>query len=85
MIEPNWINPYVLIGCAIKRGERNFWPGPFLTKAPARGWSLERRDYLFLIPPFVRRAPGWLVRVERALEGYPPIAGGVALTLARSR
>ncbi len=83
-IEPNWINLYVLVGCALKRGERNFWPSPFLTKALARGWSLARRDYLFLIPPFVRRPPRVLIRVEQAFERYPAIAGGVALTLVRS-
>lgn len=84
VIEPNWINPYVLIGCAMKRGERNFWPRPFLAAAPARGFVLSGREYLFLIPPFVRRAPRFLVRIEQALERYPPIAGGVALTLART-
>jgi SAM-dependent methyltransferase len=84
VIEPNWINPYVLIGCAVKRGERNFWPGPFLETAPAHGWSLRSRSYLFLIPPFVRRAPRLLVRLEQAFERYPPVAGGVALTLGRT-
>ncbi len=83
VIEPNWINPYVLIGCAVKRGERNFWPQPFLREAGPRGWSLERREYLFLIPPFVRRAPRFLVRIEQAFERYPGVAGGVALTLVR--
>ena len=84
LIEPNWINPYVLIGCAVKRGERNFWPRPFLEAALERGFRLERREYLFLIPPFVRRAPELLVKIERVFERYPLIAGGVALTLSRT-
>jgi 2-polyprenyl-3-methyl-5-hydroxy-6-metoxy-1,4-benzoquinol methylase len=83
VVEPNWINPYVLIGCAVKRGERNFWPRPFLEEAGPRGWSLDHREYLFLIPPFVRRAPRFLIRIEQAFERYPWIAGGVALTLVR--
>lgn len=80
-IEPNWRNPYVLIACAVKRGERNFWPGDFLARADATGWRLRRRSFLFLIPPFVKRPHRVLVDLERALEGQPLLAGGVALSL----
>jgi 2-polyprenyl-3-methyl-5-hydroxy-6-metoxy-1,4-benzoquinol methylase len=83
-IEPNWRNPYVLIACAVKRGERNFWPGDFLAGANAAGWALQSRDFLFLIPPFVKRPPRLLVDLEKAFEHYPLLAGGVALTLVRT-
>lgn len=82
-IEPNWRNPYTFLAQAIKRGEKNFRPGPFLEIASAAGWSLANRSYLFLIPPFVKKPPRIAVRVERAFEGVPVLAGGVALTLAR--
>jgi SAM-dependent methyltransferase len=83
-IEPNWRNPYVLIACAVKRGERNFWPGDFLAGAKSAGWATRRRSFLFLIPPFVKKPPRLLVDLEKALEHYPLLAGGVALTLVRS-
>ena len=82
-IEPNWRNPYVLIGCALKRGERNFWPGPFLSQGRAGGWSCVDRSFLFLLPPFVKKPHRLLIGLERALERYPLLAGGVALTLVR--
>jgi SAM-dependent methyltransferase len=83
-IEPNWRNPYVLITCAVKRGERNFWPDDFLAGANAVGWATRSRSYLFLIPPFVKRPPRLLVDLEKTLEHHSLLAGGVALTLARS-
>ena len=82
-IEPNWRNPYVLVGCALKRGERNFWPAGFLGRADATGWSGQARDFLFLIPPFVKRPSRFLIDLERALEHNPLLAGGVTLTLIR--
>jgi SAM-dependent methyltransferase len=84
-IEPNWRNPYVLIGCAVKRGERNFWPRRFLAEAAAAGWSLRDRAFLFLVPPFWKRPPDAVIRLERVLERNPVLAGGVALTLALER
>jgi 2-polyprenyl-3-methyl-5-hydroxy-6-metoxy-1,4-benzoquinol methylase len=83
-IEPNWRNPYVLIACAVKRGERNFWPGDFIAGANAIGWTTQNRSFLFLIPPFVKRPHRLLIDLEKAFEHYPLLAGGVALTLARS-
>ena len=85
VIEPNWRNPYVLVGCAVKRGERNFWPRPFLAEAAAIGWSLRDRAFLFLVPPFWKRPPEAVIRLERLLEHNPVLAGGVALTLALER
>ena len=82
-IEPNWRNPYVLIGCALKRGERNFWPGPFLSLGEAHGWSCVDRSFLFLLPPFVKNPHRLLIGLERALERHSLLAGGVALTLVR--
>ena len=82
-VEPNWRNPYVLVGCAIKRGERNFWPAGFLAQAEDRGWSGHARSFLFLIPPFVKKPPRFLIDLEKSLERLPLLAGGVALTLVR--
>jgi 2-polyprenyl-3-methyl-5-hydroxy-6-metoxy-1,4-benzoquinol methylase len=83
-IEPNARNPYSFLSAVVRRGERNFWPREFLAHARAGGWTRESADFLFLIPPFVRRAPDALVRLERRLEGIPLLAGGIALTLARA-
>lgn len=83
-IEPNVRNPYSFLSALVRRGERNFWPAPFLSRGRARGWACRDRDYLFLIPPFVRHAPRALVELERKLERIPVLAGGVALTLART-
>lgn len=83
-IEPNWRNPYVLVGCAVKRGERNFWPAGFITRAEASGWSGRSRTFLFLIPPFVKKPSRFLIDLERALEHHSILAGGVALTLVRN-
>ena len=80
-IEPNWRNPYVLIGAAIRRGERNFWPRPFLADSRRAGWLCLESSFLFLLPPGIRRAPPWAVRLERAFEGNPVLAGGAALSL----
>lgn len=82
-IEPNWRNLYVLIGCALKRGECNFWPGPFLSQGRAHGWSCVDRSFLFLLPPFVKKPHRVLIGLERALERHSLLAGGVALTLVR--
>lgn len=83
VIEPNWRNPYVLIGCAVKRGERNFWPGPFLSRGRAQGWACVDRSFLFLLPPFVKKPPRLLIDLEKTFEKYSLLAGGVALTLVR--
>jgi 2-polyprenyl-3-methyl-5-hydroxy-6-metoxy-1,4-benzoquinol methylase len=80
-IEPNWRNPYVLVGCALKRGERNFWPASFLAHGRNRGWSFQRRSFLFLIPPFVKNPPRPLIALERNLEKFSLLGGGLALTL----
>jgi SAM-dependent methyltransferase len=83
-IEPNARNPYAFLSAVVRRGERNFWPRKFLEAARASGWAREAAGFLFLIPPFIRRAPEPLVRLERRLEGIPLLAGGIALTLARA-
>ncbi|MFN2387209.1 MAG: class I SAM-dependent methyltransferase [Thermoanaerobaculia bacterium] len=82
-IEPNARNPYSFLSAVVRRGERNFWPREFLEQARASGRAQEDAGFLFLIPPFVRRAPEVLVRLERRLEDIPLLAGGIALTLAR--
>jgi SAM-dependent methyltransferase len=82
-IEPNWRNPYAFLRATLRRGERNFWPSPFLREARALGWSSRGRSYLFLVPPFVKKPPGFFIRLERALEHRSLLAGGVALTLTR--
>jgi ubiquinone/menaquinone biosynthesis C-methylase UbiE len=83
-IEPNVRNPYSFLSALVRRGERNFWPSPFLSEGRARGWACRERDYLFLIPPFIRQAPRAFVELEKKLERIPVLAGGVALTLART-
>jgi 2-polyprenyl-3-methyl-5-hydroxy-6-metoxy-1,4-benzoquinol methylase len=83
-IEPNARNPYSFLSALVRRGERNFWPGAFLAEGRSRGWFCRAKGYLFLIPPFVRRAPRALIALERKLEHVPFLAGGVALTLARA-
>lgn len=84
LIEPNCMNPYTFFRQATLPGERNFWPGQFLREASSAGWSPERRDYLFLIPPFVRNPPRAARALERRLEWIPVLAGGVAVVLGRS-
>lgn len=83
-IEPNCINPYTFLRQATLPGERNFWPGQFLRVAASAGWSPGRRDYLFLIPPFVRNPPRAAQALERLIEWIPFLAGGVAVVLGRS-
>jgi SAM-dependent methyltransferase len=83
-MEPNCLNPYTFVRQQLGFGERNFFSGKAVRAAAADGWRLERRDHLFLVPPFVREAPGWMVALERRLEGVPPLAGGVCLQLALS-
>lgn len=80
-IEPNALNPYAFAGQALKSGERNFWPRRFLAFATGAGWCLERKGYLFLIPPLISAPPPWLKGLERRLERVPVLAGGVAITL----
>ena len=80
-IEPNWRNPYVLLRCALKRGEHNFWPAPFLRAARRAGWTVGRRSFLFLIPPFIKEPSPFFARLERRYESLPLVAGGVALLL----
>ena len=82
-IEPNARNPYSFLSALIRRGERNFWPREFLEEARGSGWAQEAAGYLFLVPPFIRTAPEFLVRLERRVEDIPLLAGGIALTLAR--
>jgi len=81
-IEPNWRNPYVLVHCAWKRGEKNFWPRPFLAAALRSGWSGKQRSFLFLIPPFVKEPSPFWIRLEERLETSALLAGGVALLLS---
>lgn len=83
-IEPNWRNPYVLVRCAWKPGEKNFWPASFLRAARRAGWSGRRRSFLFLIPPFVKEPSPFLIRLEERFEARPLVAGGVALLLERA-
>ncbi len=83
-IEPNWRNPYVLIACAVKSGEQNFWPGRFLDRGRRLGWACRQRSFLFLIPPVIKNPPRLLIGLERVLERNSLVAGGVALTLVRS-
>lgn len=80
-IEPNALNPYAFAGQALKSGERNFRPWKFIPQARQAGWQLKKRDYLFLVPPFIRKPPDWLKGMEKMLEGIPVIGGGVALEL----
>jgi SAM-dependent methyltransferase len=80
-IEPNWRNLYVLVRCAWKRGEKNFWPGPFLRAARSAGWAGGRRSFLFLIPPFVKEPSPFFAWLEGRIETWSPVAGGVALFL----
>jgi ubiquinone/menaquinone biosynthesis C-methylase UbiE len=80
-IEPNVMNPYVWMGQAFRQGERNFFPGHFVKQASRSGWKLKNREYLFLIPPFMKSPSDWLKIVEKRLEGVAFVAGGVALSL----
>lgn len=80
-IEPNALNPYAFAGQALKTGERNFRPWEFIPLASEVGWQLERREYLFLVPPFIRKPPDWLKGLENIFEGIPVIGGGVSLEL----
>ena len=82
-IEPNARNPYSFLSAVVRRGERNFWPREFLDQARRSGWAQEAAGFLFLIPPFVRSAPEFLVRLEQRVEDIPLLAGGIALTLGR--
>jgi SAM-dependent methyltransferase len=84
LIEPNCVNPYTFVRQATLPGERNFWPRQFLRTASAAGWSPLRRDYLFLIPPFVRNPPLAARALERRIEWIPFLAGGVAVVLGRT-
>lgn len=84
LIEPNCANPYTFVRQATLPGERNFWPGQFLRLASSAGWSSGRRDYLFLIPPFIRNPPRAARALEQHIEWIPFLAGGVALVLGRS-
>ncbi|MFY9551503.1 MAG: class I SAM-dependent methyltransferase [Thermoanaerobaculia bacterium] len=83
-IEPNWRNVYVLVRCAWKRGEKNFWPAPFLKAARRAGWTGGRRSFLFLVPPFVKEPSPFFVRLEERFETQPLLAGGVALLLEKA-
>ena len=80
-IEPNYRNPYTFARQQFTADERNFFPRQAVRAARASGWRLVGRRHLFLIPPFVRAAPGWMIELERRLEWVPVLAGGVCLRL----
>jgi ubiquinone/menaquinone biosynthesis C-methylase UbiE len=80
-IEPNALNPYTFSQQALRIGERNFWPGEFLSAARQCGWKLVSKRYLFLIPPRIVSPPEWMKALERYFEWIPVLAGGVALEL----
>lgn len=83
VIEPNCRNPYVFLGQSLKKGEKNFWPTRFIQIANQSGWKLKSRNYLFLIPPFIKKPSHFLIQFEEKLEHVPLIAGGIALNLER--
>ena len=78
-LEPNHWNPYTFLRQSAGYGERNFRPRAFAQAAGREGWRLRSREYLFLIPPFVKQAPAWMKTMERRLERIPILAGGVCL------
>jgi ubiquinone/menaquinone biosynthesis C-methylase UbiE len=78
-IEPNSFNPYVFMGQSLKQGERNFRPAVFLSELRKSGWLLQKKEYLFLIPPFWKNPPLVAKKLEQALEGFAPLAGGISL------
>lgn len=78
-IEPNFRNPYTFLKQASGAGERNFYPASFCKKAFQ--WECISRQYLFLIPPFIKKPPIFLKKIESRLEGISLIAGGIALKL----
>lgn len=86
-MEPNHWNLYTFLKQSTGYGERNFHPGAFAQAAGREGWRLDRREYLFLIPPFVKQPPAWMKAMERRLERVPILAGGVCLefSLAHER
>ena len=83
-LEPNHWNPYTFLRQSAGYGERNFHPGVFAQAAGREGWRLRSREYLFLIPPFVKQAPAWMKAMERRLERVPVLAGGVCLEFSLS-
>lgn len=78
-LEPNQWNPYTFLRQSAGYGERNFHPRAFAQAAGREGWRLGSREYLFLIPPFVKQAPAWMKAMERRFERVPMLAGGVCL------
>lgn len=78
-IEPNWLNAYSFFRQATTPGERVFWPRQFSGLARQRQWQHRETAHLFLVPPFVRDAPGWLKALEEKVEWVPFLAGGVYL------
>lgn len=83
-IEPNCLNPYVFAGQMTKVGEKNFNHFQYRNKIVQKLWSVTEKRYLFLIPPFIKNPPGFLINIEMAIEGFPFIAGGVAICSERS-
>jgi hypothetical protein len=81
-LEPNHWNPYTFLKQCAGYGERNFHPRAFAQAVGREGWGLRSKEYLFLIPPFVKQAPAWTKAMERRLERVPFLAGGVCLELA---
>lgn len=84
VIEPNYLNPYTFARQRFTAGERNFFPAAATRAAEQSGWHCVARTHLFLIPPFVRAAPGWMIELERRFERVPVLAGGVFLRLVRN-
>lgn len=82
-IEPNARNPYAFLGQSIKSGERNFHPKTFTKIAEQWGFRLLERNYLFIIPPFFKRPPILLQKLENFLEGNSILSGGVVLQLVK--
>lgn len=80
-IEPSWLNPYIFLFQACTRGERNFFPAPFLIAARRSGWELIERSYMTVIPSFIKNPPSALKTIERIVEGFPVVSGRVVLTL----
>lgn len=80
-LEPNPANPYVRVRHTVTAGEAVFDAPAFLSAAARAGWRLLRRGNLFLVPPQVGHAPGWMAAIERRLESRARLAGGLALEL----
>ncbi len=83
-IEPNPYNPYTFIRQGLRDGEQNFRPGEFRRVALEAGWRVQKENFLFVIPPFVKRTPLWARTLERRIEWVPFLAGGICTELSFS-